>query len=445
MPTSASRISRAASSSERRPSQTRFGARRQAWKSGSAPDSSSCQAPISSRISSGIRSETSRSSFQSVRWPRWPSDTATTASPGAGAGKESAASGTSSASPPSSRVSSPSASETTTVVAARSGRGQVQLLQPRALARRGVVGDLVAVPAPVPELGVRVLGDQPARERVLQRVEDHDRARDAGQPQPPRLGGGEAVGDRRRQPQVRAVGHARRLDGDDARGGQQILGLVAQDEGLELAREQQDADRRRLVAARRARRARRRRRANRACCPHAIRSRQPGRSCHGQTLASPLAMTSYLRRLLRTGAAYQLADAVSKVVALALLPVYTNHLTPADYGTAELLLTTIILVSIVLRLGLGEALVRFHFDDADPQRRRAIARTATGTLFIATTVAALAVAALGRPDQRRAARRPPAGRDPRRRARPVGVHEPRARLRAAAGRGARAGRSPPPR
>ena len=101
-------------------------------------------------------------------------------------------------------------------------------------------------------------------------------------------------------------------------------------------------------------------------------------------------MTSYLRRLLRAGAAYQLADAVSKVVALALLPVYTNHLTPADYGTAELMLTTIILVSIVLRLGLGEALVRFHFDDADPERRRAIARTATGTLFIATTLAALA-------------------------------------------------------
>jgi O-antigen/teichoic acid export membrane protein len=108
-------------------------------------------------------------------------------------------------------------------------------------------------------------------------------------------------------------------------------------------------------------------------------------------------MTSYLRRLLRAGAAYQLADAVSKVVALALLPIYTNHLTPADYGTAELMLTTIILVSIVLRLGLGEALVRFHFDDADPERRRQIARTATGTLFIATTVAAVASALLAGP------------------------------------------------
>ena len=99
-------------------------------------------------------------------------------------------------------------------------------------------------------------------------------------------------------------------------------------------------------------------------------------TCHAS------AMTSYLRRLLRTGAAYQLADAVSKVVALALLPVYTRHLTRADYGTAELMLTTIILVSIVLRLGLGEAFVRFYYLDADPERRRRLARTATGSLFV---------------------------------------------------------------
>lgn len=111
-------------------------------------------------------------------------------------------------------------------------------------------------------------------------------------------------------------------------------------------------------------------------------------------------MTSYLRRLLRTGAAYQLADAVSKVVALALLPVYTRHLTRADYGTAELILTTIILSSIVLRLGLGEAFVRFHYLDADPERRRKLARTAIGTLLAITTVAALLVVAFAAPVSR---------------------------------------------
>jgi O-antigen/teichoic acid export membrane protein len=103
-------------------------------------------------------------------------------------------------------------------------------------------------------------------------------------------------------------------------------------------------------------------------------------------------MTGYLRRLLATGAAYQVADAVSKLIALALLPLYTQHLRPTDYGTAELLLTTIILVSILVRAGLGEALVRFHFLDADPDRRRRLARTATGTLLILTTVVAGAAA-----------------------------------------------------
>ena len=150
-------------------------------------------------------------------------------------------------------------------------------------------------------------------------------------------------------------------------------------------------------------------------------------------------MTSYLRRLLRTGAAYQLADAVSKLVALALLPVYTRHLTRADYGTAELLLTTIILFSIVLRLGLGEAFVRFHYLDADPERRRRLARTATGSLFVVTTRRGRRRRARRGADLARAARRLAARRGPRRRARPVGLHQPRARLRAAARRGARAG------
>src|SRR3954447_21280700 len=111
-------------------------------------------------------------------------------------------------------------------------------------------------------------------------------------------------------------------------------------------------------------------------------------------------MTSYLRRLLRTGAAYQVADAVSKLIALVTLPLYTRHLTRADYGTAELILTTIILCSILLRLGLGEAFVRFHYLDEDAHRRRALARTATGTLLALSTVASIVIALLAEPVSR---------------------------------------------
>nr|MBA2516355.1 oligosaccharide flippase family protein [Solirubrobacterales bacterium] len=108
-------------------------------------------------------------------------------------------------------------------------------------------------------------------------------------------------------------------------------------------------------------------------------------------------MSTHLRRLLTTGAAYQVADVVSKVIAVGLLPVYTRELTRADYGTAEVLLTVVILGSIVVRLGLGEALVRFHYADSDPARRRRLARTATGVLLFTTTLAAAAVALLASP------------------------------------------------
>jgi O-antigen/teichoic acid export membrane protein len=101
----------------------------------------------------------------------------------------------------------------------------------------------------------------------------------------------------------------------------------------------------------------------------------------------------HLQRLLSAGAAYQLSDVVAKLIALALLPVYTRHLTQADYGTAELLLTLVILTSIVVRLGIGEALVRFHYLDESPERRARLARTATGALLVTTTTTA-AIAAL---------------------------------------------------
>ncbi|MEI7626060.1 MAG: lipopolysaccharide biosynthesis protein [Actinomycetota bacterium] len=97
-------------------------------------------------------------------------------------------------------------------------------------------------------------------------------------------------------------------------------------------------------------------------------------------------MYGYLKRLLKTGAAYQVAEAVAKIIALILLPIYTRYLTPADYGTADLLLTLVILVSIVGRLGVIEAFVRFYYVDDDQARRDRVARASTAIVFITTTV-----------------------------------------------------------
>jgi O-antigen/teichoic acid export membrane protein len=101
----------------------------------------------------------------------------------------------------------------------------------------------------------------------------------------------------------------------------------------------------------------------------------------------------YLKRLVTTGAAYQFGDIVAKGLALLTLPLYTHHLSPEAYGAAESLLTAVILSSIVLRVGIGEAFIRFYFDDEDTARRERIARTATATVAWTTTLAALAALA----------------------------------------------------
>src|SRR3954449_7435588 len=108
-------------------------------------------------------------------------------------------------------------------------------------------------------------------------------------------------------------------------------------------------------------------------------------------------MYDYFRRLARTGAAYQAGEALAKLVAVALLPVYTRHLSRSDYGTADLLLTLVILVSIVIRLGLVEAFIRFYYLDADHAERDRVARAATGLVLLATTVAAALAAVFAGP------------------------------------------------
>jgi len=108
-------------------------------------------------------------------------------------------------------------------------------------------------------------------------------------------------------------------------------------------------------------------------------------------------VASLLKRLAASGAAYQASSLVAGFLALFTLPLYTRHLTSAQLGYAETLLTAIILVSILLRFGIGEAFVRFWFDDADAQRRARLARTTTSFVLVTSTVAGLVAVVLAGP------------------------------------------------
>jgi O-antigen/teichoic acid export membrane protein len=98
-------------------------------------------------------------------------------------------------------------------------------------------------------------------------------------------------------------------------------------------------------------------------------------------------MSQYLRRLATTGAAYTAASVLSKLIAVALLPLYTRYLTPADYGAAEVLFAAVVSASIVVRLGAIEALLRFYYQaDEDPAR---VVSTSFAAMFWAATAGAL--------------------------------------------------------
>ncbi|HVP01734.1 MAG TPA: lipopolysaccharide biosynthesis protein [Solirubrobacteraceae bacterium] len=108
-------------------------------------------------------------------------------------------------------------------------------------------------------------------------------------------------------------------------------------------------------------------------------------------------MEGYLKRLAASGLAYQSASLLSGFLALFTLPLYTRHISRAGFGYAETLLTLVILTSIVLRFGMGEAFVRMWFDDEHPDRRRHLARTTTSFVLVTTTCALLAGVLLAGP------------------------------------------------
>ena len=98
------------------------------------------------------------------------------------------------------------------------------------------------------------------------------------------------------------------------------------------------------------------------------------------------AMFEHLRRLATTGAAYTAASVLSKLIAVFLLPVYTAYLSPAEYGDVEIMIATLVAASIVVRLGVIEAILRFYY--LADERPEAVVRTGFASLFWTTSLLA---------------------------------------------------------
>src|SRR3954462_15666991 len=101
-------------------------------------------------------------------------------------------------------------------------------------------------------------------------------------------------------------------------------------------------------------------------------------------------MFEYLRRLATTGAAYTASSVLSKLIAVFLLPIYTHYLTPSDYGAAEVMLASVIAASIIVRLGVIEAILRFYYL-ADEEPRAVVATGFASVFWVATIFSVIAL------------------------------------------------------
>jgi O-antigen/teichoic acid export membrane protein len=109
-------------------------------------------------------------------------------------------------------------------------------------------------------------------------------------------------------------------------------------------------------------------------------------------------MFDYLRRLATTGAAYTASSVLSKLIAVFLLPIYTHYLSPSDYGAAEVMLASVIAASIVVRLGVIEAILRFYY--LPNERSPAVVATGFASLFWGATILSLVLLPIAGPISR---------------------------------------------
>ena len=76
-----------------------------------------------------------------------------------------------------------------------------------------------------------------------------------------------------------------------------------------------------------------------------------------------------LKAFLRDSAIYAIPSIVSRGLAIILIPLYTRVLTPADYGSFDLLFVFAALVNLTVALEVAQGVARYYSDEKDAERR----------------------------------------------------------------------------
>lgn len=95
-----------------------------------------------------------------------------------------------------------------------------------------------------------------------------------------------------------------------------------------------------------------------------------------------------LKELLKHTSVYGAGNLLNKLVGFLLIPFYTHYLSPADYGTLELLDLSVALFGLAVMMWMNASIVRYYYEYEDQKNRSEVVGTA---LLMASLVGILSV------------------------------------------------------
>src|ERR1022692_3674856 len=88
-----------------------------------------------------------------------------------------------------------------------------------------------------------------------------------------------------------------------------------------------------------------------------------------------------MNRLLKSSAIYTCGSLLRQVVSFLMLPIYTRHLTPADYGVVEMMSVVTSVLALIAGTHIGLATIKFYHSATSENQRRVVLSTATFTIL----------------------------------------------------------------
>ncbi len=89
---------------------------------------------------------------------------------------------------------------------------------------------------------------------------------------------------------------------------------------------------------------------------------------------------------------YGASDVIRKIVGFLMLPIYTQYLTPTDYGVVQMMMMTIIMVEVLFGMHMGQAVFRYCYMATSIEEKKSVVSTAFLMLLFTSSLSCIILA-----------------------------------------------------